>query len=40
MKYRAIDIYTGELIIDKKKYRDKDMLTEKEFIEKLKEMKT
>ncbi len=38
MKYRAIDIYTGEIIIPKKK-GEADTLTEEEFIEKLKEGK-
>ena len=40
MKYREIDIYTGEIIIPKKKSDDEGRLTEKEFIEKLKEVKT
>lgn len=35
MKYRVIDIYTGEVIIPKKKSDDEDRLTEEEFIERL-----
>ena len=35
MKYRAIDIYTGEVIIPKKKGDDEETLTEEDFIERL-----